>query len=489
MLGLRRNRSRRGSGDDGAFGLDTPLLQISKKDAWTIGDACVGTQIFGATGSGKTSGSGQAIATAMLARGFGGLVLTAKPDELSLWRSYAVATGRESSLIVFNEHNDLRYNFLENARHRSPAAGLTENVVSMFDTVLKATNRGDGQSTDPFWSNALTTLLRNAVDLILLAGAPLTLPEIAAVISSAPKHRDDLGSPQWQGHSRCWRLLRDAEARSGTDGHDLEVTARYWCQEFPDLADATRTSIVATFSTKADGLLRGAMRQLFCTDLNITPEITHKGAVLIIDLPTKRHREFGRLAQILWKYCWQRATEDRDINANPRPVFLWADEAQEFVTDLDAEFQATARSARACTVYLTQNIPSYHRAFGANGKAAADNLLGNLQTKIFHANGDPETIGWAEKIVAQDWKTQVSVGSQDGRASSGADGQGQGSVGNTTTSKSLAPTLLAKRFTELRTGGLRHDLMVDGVIVQPGRSWEVSGKNYVEVAFDQRGTG
>ncbi|MEO0631045.1 MAG: hypothetical protein AAFY46_10005, partial [Planctomycetota bacterium] len=153
----------------------------------------------------------------MLARGFGGLVLTAKPDELSLWRSYARATGRESSLIVFNEHNDLRFNFLEYERQRSPAAGLTENVVSMFDTVLKATNRGDGQSADPFWSNALKTLLRNAVDLILLAGAPLTLPEISAVISSAPKHRDDLGSPQWQGHSRCWRLLRDAEARPGTD--------------------------------------------------------------------------------------------------------------------------------------------------------------------------------------------------------------------------------------------------------------------------------
>ena len=39
-----------------------------------------GFQIFGGTGSGKTSGSGSFIASAMLASGFGGLVLTFKPD-------------------------------------------------------------------------------------------------------------------------------------------------------------------------------------------------------------------------------------------------------------------------------------------------------------------------------------------------------------------------------------------------------------------------
>jgi hypothetical protein len=36
-------------------------------------------------------------------------------------------------------------------------------------------------------------------------------------------------------------------------------------------------------------------------------------------------------------------------------VFPWADEAQNFVTPFDAEYQAVARSAGGCTVYLTQN--------------------------------------------------------------------------------------------------------------------------------------
>ena len=46
-------------------------------DLWRVKDACEGTVIFGGTGSGKTSGSGRALATAFLAAGFGGLVLCA----------------------------------------------------------------------------------------------------------------------------------------------------------------------------------------------------------------------------------------------------------------------------------------------------------------------------------------------------------------------------------------------------------------------------
>ena len=63
-------------------GLDRPLLWFGPKDTWKIRDACEGTAVFGATGSGKTSGSGRAIAHALLKAGCGGLVMCAKPDEV-----------------------------------------------------------------------------------------------------------------------------------------------------------------------------------------------------------------------------------------------------------------------------------------------------------------------------------------------------------------------------------------------------------------------
>jgi hypothetical protein len=44
-----------------SWSLSRPLLRLSDADVWTLGDAVEGTQILGATGSGKTTGSGQAI--------------------------------------------------------------------------------------------------------------------------------------------------------------------------------------------------------------------------------------------------------------------------------------------------------------------------------------------------------------------------------------------------------------------------------------------
>ena len=71
------------------FSLDRSLLTLPGGDHWCIRDACEGTQVFGMTGSGKTSGSGKAISHAFLSAGFGGIVLTAKTDERALWEQWA----------------------------------------------------------------------------------------------------------------------------------------------------------------------------------------------------------------------------------------------------------------------------------------------------------------------------------------------------------------------------------------------------------------
>ena len=66
--------------------LNVPLLYLSDVDPFTLNDATQGVQIFGGVGSGKTSGSGRALAHAYLNAGFGGVVLCAKADEADLWR-------------------------------------------------------------------------------------------------------------------------------------------------------------------------------------------------------------------------------------------------------------------------------------------------------------------------------------------------------------------------------------------------------------------
>ena len=64
------------------FDLDTSIFDFGESDPkWTYRDAVSGVQVFGGVGSGKSSGSGRMLALKYLSNGFGGLILTTKPDE------------------------------------------------------------------------------------------------------------------------------------------------------------------------------------------------------------------------------------------------------------------------------------------------------------------------------------------------------------------------------------------------------------------------
>ena len=471
------------------FDPSRPLLQLSPTDAFTIADACEGVQIFGSTGSGKTSGSGAALARAMLRAGFGGLVLTAKPDERALWERYCRETGRSESLIIFNTDSPHRFNFLDYELKR-PGGGVTDNIVDLFTTAIAAARGSDQTSRqDPYWGLALEQLLRNAVDLLRHSTGSVSLPEMTEVIRSAarsPEQAED--EEKWQAESFCAQCL-DKMLKGLTPDKappDIYETAAYWIREYPGLPDKTRASVVSTFTTMADGFLRGPIRELFCTTTSIVPELTHHGAVLLIDLPIKTHHRVGRFAQVIWKTLWQRATEVRDVAVNPRPVFLWADEAQSFATAKDADFQATARSSRACTVYLTQNISNYRAAMGGgrDAEASVDSFLGNLQTKVFHANGDAVTNEWASKTIANDWArhSSTSVGEQHDPKT----GSPRPSA-SANTSESFDAQAPPVAFTMLSKGGRVNRGRVEAIVFQGGRVWKATGRNHIRVTFQQGG--
>ncbi|MGL5095333.1 MAG: type IV secretory system conjugative DNA transfer family protein [Planctomycetia bacterium] len=472
------------------FDLDRPLLQWSPRDAWTIRDACEGTQIFGATGCGKTSGSGRAIAKAFLRAGFGGLVLTAKPGEREEWERYAKETGRSSSVVVFAPGGRWRFNFMDYELRRPGAgAGLTDNLVNLFCTVLEAAERkgGGGGQNESFWERTLRQLLRNAVDLLAAAQPALSLQDVARLVAEAPASHEQARDPQWLDKSFCFQSILAGERRRAELSEDrrcdFETAARYWMAEFPGITEKTRSVIVTSFTSMADTFLRGILRPLFTTDTTILPEATHEGAVLIVDLPVKEYGDVGQFAQVLWKHLWQRAAERRPT-ADARPIFLWADESQNFVTSHDMQFQTTARSSRVCTVYLTQNLPNYYAVLpGEKGKHETDSLLGNLQTKIFHANGDSVTNAWASELLGKSFQTRVTTG-----LSKTADAEDKRTSGTSTSiAEILEYDVLPKRFHSLRKGGPQSGFVVEGVVFQPGRRWAAGGgAGHLVVRFDQR---
>ncbi|MBK8091541.1 MAG: TraM recognition domain-containing protein [Verrucomicrobiaceae bacterium] len=240
--------------------------------------------------------------------------------------------------------------------------------------------------------------------------------------------------------------------------------------------------------------MRGLLRDLFCSELTFGPEDTFNGKIIILNLPVKEFNELGQFAQVLFKFVWQRAVERRippgigraESHATIRPVFLWADESQFFVNSYDALFQSTARSSRACTVYLTQNLPSYFSAFGGqNSRSDAESFLGNLQTKIFHANGDPTTNNWSAESIGKTQQASFYGGLSEAMAKAG------GGSNNAGGSLILQYLVQPQEFTMLRTGGPECDFQVDSIIFQGGRRWLVTvkekdvTKNFIRHVFPQ----
>lgn len=504
------------------YDLNKTLLSFTPRDHWTMRDAFQGTAIMGGTGSGKTSGSGRALARAFLQAGFGGIVLCAKPGERQLWERYARETGRSKSLIIFGADGTRRFNFLDYELRRGDRLA-THNLVSLFMRIMEVAKgrEGEGGGGDAFWKDAVSELLSNAFLVLYSAYGTVTLTDLMNVIMSAPRSLADGNSDEWRQRSFCFQSLVKMvkDPVFPLSEHDGMVAGRFFRERWATAADRMRSSIEFTLSSLASPFMTGYLREIFATTTNTIPEFSHQGAVIVVDLPIKEHGESGILAQHVWKYLWQRAAERRDAENDPtaRPLFLWADECQFFVSKYDAEFQSTARSSKAATVYLTQSLPAfYERIAGRTPEHSAHALINNFQTRIFHQNMDATTNEHAADLIGREWQTIRSWGTNSGGNSGSGESYGDNRGGgfsatdqghmtassnwgsnrsrNTsegrnwgrsdTYSQQVEHLVLPSAFARLRQGGRGGH--PQAVVVQGGRTFSTTGRPYLFCEFAQK---
>lgn len=427
---------------------------------------------YGATGSGKTTGSGAAIARGMLQAGLGGLVLCSKPDESERWQHYARLTGREKDVVLFSES---RFNFLkyQQALSNSKGGGITENIVHCFMEAMNAFSRGQSQrsSSDPYWENASKTLLRNTIDLILLSGEDLTLSRICEVIYDTPSRgedgemsQDDPDNPHPYEYRRLFdkALSRDLSKRQL---EDLKITYRFFEKDFGKLSEKTKGSIISNFTSLADGLMRGMMADLVGTSTKLVPELSRQGKIIILDIDMMTYGEIAKAINVIFKTIWQKAMERFPGN----PVFLFADEAHFFTTNYDVIFQSTCRSFKVCTVYLTQNKPGYLLELRDEHRIAA--LMGNLRNKFFHANDCPVTNSFAANLIGKEWQTRTSAGGN--RNSTNPDQESS----NWSSQRQRDYRIQPEEFLSLKTGGADFGNETEAVFFR--------SPNFIKLAFDQ----
>jgi hypothetical protein len=118
------------------------------------------------------------------------------------------------------------------------------------------------------------------------------------------------------------------------------------------------------------------------------------------------------------------------------------------------------------------------------GKAATDSLLGNMGTKIFHANSDRDTNQMAAELVGKRLQSLRNFGagssiSLGGQASAG-------SSANRGRSEHMDFEIQPMEFSMLRKGGPENGNVSDALVFQNGRLWGATGRTWQKVAFRQR---
>ena len=462
--------------------LDRPLLNLSggknPADDFTVRHLFENIYIAGSTGTGKTSGSGYALACSMLnAQGLrpeeriGIIVFLYKKEDAQDWLHWTDAHGRQQDVIHLQAHHTNVYNILEQYEHKEPMNAVAA-LMSLSQLSLSGGNRRESES---YWEIEQAKRLDRLIRLVTLARLPLTIDNLYKVHVSSPIEPLQMKDQEFRGSSFCWQMLEQAAERSGEECPDFKLVEDYFLREMVYLADRTSSSIRAMTSGVLEPFISSSLlKNFFGGTSNFHLEEAFRGRIVLLDIPIAIHGHAGRVLQCVFKYAFQKAVEQRDLKQYPNPVVFWQDEAQAFlVGQSDFAFMSTCRSSRAGSVLLTQNISNFYATLGGGPQAEAqvNSLLGLCNIKIFHANNDYVTNEWAAKTIGMGIRnlTSFSVGHSNDSA---------------TSTQHMQYLVEPREFTMLRTGGAGNDYLVDAVIAGTGRVFSTEA-NFLPTTFRQ----
>lgn len=483
--------------------LDATLLRFGKKDRFTIRNAAEGVQILGGMGSGKTSGSGRALAMAYLKAGMGGIVCCAKPDEADLWRSLAKKTGREHDLVFFDASGQQRFNFLDYAQATIAQGGFDTNLVDLMTRIAEATRMqsggGGGANDEGYFRDAANQVLAHTFPFLRAAYGTIGLRDLYRFINDAPQSRKEAVSAEFVRNSFCGATMHAVAEKAIAGDKEAERVANeygdYWTGEFANLGDKQRAAVISTLTSSIYPFLAGKLHALFGTDTTVVPEFTRQGLIIVLDLPARQFGPAGIVAQQIFKLMFQYAMDRERMTRHTRPVFAWLDECQFFMNGHDADHLSVCRQQRVCNVYLTQDLPTYYARIGDEN--VADAIINKFGTRIFHSTTDVKTCQAAAELIGKVTHYQTTDTRSGGASSQGGinigreEGHGSGGHGRNTghsrgrsTYKDydVPPDYFGR---ELRTGGPANKYRVDAIVVRGGYKFRSSGRNRIKAEFRQ----
>lgn len=480
--------------------LTMELLRWSPRDAWTLQEAVEGVLITGGIGSGKTSGPFSLITRSILRAGCGAVFMCGKKDSTWDFIRLAESAGRKDDVIEFSQEGGHCFNFLTyEANRRGAGRTVIKNVVDVLMQASEATERQIATS-DPFWRDSTRQLLTHCLEVVITATGEVRLKQVLEMVRGLPRTREEARMAD-RGELELFavELLKVAEAkererRAGEQNSEnppaqeehlrpgLTNARSYIFEDWPDMPEKTRESVSATLKALLGEFVGEELLALLGGETTCSPDDVLAGKIVIVNVPVLEFDKIGKIANVVWKCCVQKAIGRRVDRGTPiteetRPVAIFADEYQMFATCQDTDAQNTMRSAKGFHIVASQNLSNFFAEMGgdATSRAKVESLLSNLNTKLGCQNSHSATNEFYSKILGQVIRITESK----------AVDPWLGTVKGITQSERQEWDLPPRAFIGLKIGGPKHQHIVEAILICKNVRFRASGQHWLKVSFEQ----
>jgi hypothetical protein len=485
-LAQRVRNSFRAKASQQPDGLDTAIFRWDDYNCLTIRNLLAGgIHAYGRTDAGKSSSMRQ-IAKAILQYGDSSLlVLCPKKGEYRDWLAIAKACGREKDVALIDPSQPHRLNMIG---YWTRAEGGAENVVrfimEMKSAIFREAQSAGGEST--VWRKYDETAIRNCVIALMCAGEEVTAINLHRLLISAPTLLSEIATEAWQ-RGYCNEVIRKgfSAALSSTMRMDFEQAKDYLVCVWPSMGDRTRGSVLMGVAGTLSAMNIGIAREMFAQTTTITPKEAIEGRkIVVINMSPDEYGDVGMLANIGWKYLWQKEILKRQVSDGSPIAGVWGDESSMWLSDFDSDFVSRCRSYRGFQIYISQSLASYQKALPDKAEAVVESLLSNFSHKLMFAVGDYQTAEWAANLCGKELQI-LSGGSVQHQPFNLFDENGNDSHSSSFHEQYEYLMRPEEFMSGFRTGSPVNDFKVDAVLLRAGKTF-TNGLPLLRITFDQR---
>ena len=328
----------------------------------------------------------------------GMLILDVKGNFYKQVVKFAEEAGRQDDVIIIELSGEYKYNPVHKQNMRPLVlANRSKTVLSLFSP------RGTG---DSYWLDKAELLITECIKLCrLYNNGYVTFSEINKLVNNR-NYLDAMMSHLIEYRENS--LLSDEEEE------EFETTLDYFDNEYINLSENT-LSIIQSVVTQ--------MTQFFYTDPEVRntfspprnelnfegfKDVVDKGKIVILKMNIAQYRNLAKTIAAYMKLDIQSEVMQRLVRegANTeRPVYVFADEYQEFVTATDAEFYAQSREAKCITIVATQSYTSLINTL--KDRDTVRTVIQNLINKVWLRTDDLFTVEEAQKQTGKEEKEKV----------------------------------------------------------------------------------